>query len=185
MIFFARPVTNSSHELSDTKLPPRFAGSNACGDCHHEELKRWIGSHHQLAMQPATDASNFGNVKIANAGMSSTFFRRGGKFMVRTDGPDGTPHDYEIEFTFGVAPLQQYLIAMPGDRSQALGIAWDSRSWEGGGRRRFFLTDRKIPASEPLNWTGIDQTWNSMCADCHSTNVRKNYDGQGRSYATT
>jgi len=36
--------------------------------------------------------------------------------MVRTEGPDGAPHDYEIAYTFGVAPLQQYLIAFPGGR---------------------------------------------------------------------
>jgi Tfp pilus assembly protein PilF len=169
--------------------PPTFVGSKACGDCHHEELKRWIGSHHQLAMQPAADGSvlgNFSGATIPNAGITSTFFRRGEKLMVRTDGSDGALHDYEIEFTFGVAPLQQYLIAMPGGRLQALGIAWDSRSRERGGRRWFFLNpDRKIPASDPLHWTGIDQTWNYMCADCHSTNVRKNYDAKSRPYATT
>jgi hypothetical protein len=162
--------------------PPTFVGSRACGDCHHEELKRWIGSHHQLAMQPATKTSvlgDFGDATIANAGITSTFFRRGEKFMVRTDGSDGTLHDYEIGLTFGVAPLQQYLIAMPGGRLQALGIAWDSRSHERWGRRWFFLnTDRKIAASDPLHWTGIDQTWSYICADCHSTNVRKNYDAQ-------
>jgi Flp pilus assembly protein TadD len=169
--------------------PPTFVGSKACGGCHQQELKRWIGSHHQLAMQPATDASvlgDFSGATIANAGITSTFFRRGEKFMVRTDGSDGALHDYEIEFTFGVAPLQQYLIAMPGGRLQALGIAWNSRTRERGGRRWFFLyPDRKIAASDPLHWTGIDQTWNYMCADCHSTNVHKNYDVQSRSYATT
>ena len=183
-----RELSNANRPLA-TMLPPTFVGSNACGDCHHAELKRWIGSHHQLAMQPATDASvlgNFSGVMIANAGITSTFFRRGEKFMVRTDGSDGAPHDYEIGFTFGVAPLQQYLIAMPGGRLQALGIAWDSRPRERGGRRWFFLNpDRRIPASDPSHWTGIDQTWNYMCADCHSTNVRKNYDARSRSYATT
>lgn len=195
--FIARSVrlTDATRELSNanpppaTMPPPTYVGSNACGDCHHDELKRWIGSHHQLAMQLATAASvlgNFSGVTIANAGITSTFFRRGEKFMVRTDGSDGALHDYEIEFTFGVAPLQQYLIAMPGGRLQALGVAWDSRPWERGGRRWFSLNlDRKIPASDPLHWTGIDQTWNYMCADCHSTNVRKNYDAQSRSYATT
>jgi tetratricopeptide (TPR) repeat protein len=195
VFFIAGSVIDSPRELSNAKPPPvmmpppTFVGSKACGDCHHEELKRWIGSHHQLAMQPATDTSvlgNFSGATIANAGITSTFFRRAEKFMVRTDGSDGTLHDYEIGFTFGVAPLQQYLIAMPGGCLQSLGIAWDSRSRERGGRRWVFLNpDRKIPASAPLHWTGIDQTWNDMCADCHSTNVRKNYDAQSRSYATT
>ena len=57
-----------------------------------------------------------------------------GKFMVSTDGPDGAIHDYQVKFTFGVSPLQQYLIEFPGGRLQALGIAWDSRPRSQGGR---------------------------------------------------
>ena len=105
--------------------------------------------------------------------------------MVRTDGPDGALHDYEIGFTFGASPLQQYLIAMSGGRMQALGIAWDSRQRELGGQRWFHLyPGQKISAANPLHWAAIDQTWNYMCADCHSTNVRKNYDLHTRAYHT-
>jgi hypothetical protein len=57
--------------------------------------------------------------------------------MVRTEGADGRSHDYEIAFTFGVYPLQQYLIALPGGGYQALGVAWDSRPQGKGGRHWF------------------------------------------------
>ena len=40
-------------------------------------------------------------------------------------------------------------------------------------------------AGDPLHWTGIDQTWNFQCAECHSTELRKNYDAQKNTYATT
>jgi cytochrome c553 len=168
---------------------PTFVGAPTCGVCHEDQLKRWTGSHHQVAMQAATDATvlgDFNRVRFTNAGVASTFFRRGGKFMVRTDGPDGALHDYQIKFTFGVSPIQQYLIAMAGGRLQALGIAWDSRRRERGGQRWFFLyPGRTIPASNPQHWTAMDQTWNYMCADCHSTNVRKNYDLHSGTYATS
>jgi predicted CXXCH cytochrome family protein len=139
-------------------------------------------------MQLAT-ASNvladFNHASFTTTGVTSTFFKRHGKFMVRTDGPDGTLRDYEIRYAFGVSPLQQYLILMPGGRLQALGIAWDSRPYKLGGQRWFFLYPRRhIGPSDPLHWTGIDQTWNYMCADCHSTNVRKNYNLKSRSYDT-
>jgi predicted CXXCH cytochrome family protein len=140
-------------------------------------------------MQAATEASvlgDFSNFQFASGGVTTTFFRRGKKFFVRTDGPDGAMHDYEIGFTFGVFPLQQYLIAMPGGRLQALGIAWDARSRELGGRRWFQLyPDEHQSASSSSQWTAIDQTWNYMCADCHSTNVRKNYNEKTRDYKTT
>ena len=168
---------------------PTFAGAQACAGCHQLEFKRWMGSHHQLAMQPANDSTvsgDFHNVKFTNGKITSTFFKTDGKFMVRTDGPDGALHDYQIQFSFGVFPLQQYLIAMSGGRLQALGIAWDSRPTKLGGQHWFFLyPGQKIPASDPLHWTGIDQTWNYMCADCHSTNVRKNYNPRTRSYETS
>jgi hypothetical protein len=71
--------------------------------------------------------------------VKSAFYKKDEKFMVRTDGPDGKLHDYEIKYTFGVYPLQQYLVEFPGSRLQALSIAWDSRSKSEGGRRWFHL----------------------------------------------
>jgi tetratricopeptide (TPR) repeat protein len=36
-----------------------------------------------------------------------------------------------------------------------------------------------------MYWTNAAQTWNAMCADCHSTNVKKNYNLKTDSYQTT
>ena len=106
--------------------------------------------------------------------------------MVRTDGPDGALHDYEIKYTLGVYPLQQFLIAMSGGRLQAFGIAWDSRPSERGGQRWFALyPGQKITYRDSRHWTGIDQNWNYMCADCHSTNLHKNYDARTRTFSTS
>jgi Flp pilus assembly protein TadD len=139
-------------------------------------------------MQPASDSTvlgDFNRASFHNANITSTFSRRGSRFMVLTDGPDGAVHDYEIKYTFGVYPLQQYLIAMPGGRLQAFGIGWDSRPSERGGQRWFSLyPGQKITYRDSRHWTGIDQNWNYMCADCHSTNLRKNYDSRTRTFAT-
>jgi hypothetical protein len=62
----------------------------------------------------------------------SRFFREGSKFLVETDGPDGKLAVFEIKYTFGVYPLQQYLIEFPDGRLQALGVAWDSRPKDAG-----------------------------------------------------
>ena len=105
--------------------------------------------------------------------------------MVRTDGPDGALHDYEVTYTFGVAPLQQYLVGFPDGRFQALEIAWDSRPTTAGGQRWFHLyPDEKIDHTDPLHWTGVTENWNYMCADCHSTNVRKSWSAQAGTYST-
>ena len=47
------------------------------------------------------------------------------------------------------------------------------------------IPTKKLTHDDPLHWTGRNQTWNYMCADCHSTNLRKNYNLAGDSYATT
>ncbi len=169
--------------------PASHVGSEVCSGCHTAEAKLWKGSHHALAMQPATAATvlgDFADTKLEHSGVTTTFSRSGDKLMVRTDGPDGALHEYEIAYTFGVYPLQQYLIAFPGGRLQALGIAWDSRPKEQGGQRWFPLyPDQKLKPGDPLQWTGRDQTWNYQCADCHSTDLKKNYDLAANTYATS
>jgi predicted CXXCH cytochrome family protein len=169
--------------------PASFVGGQVCSGCHATEAERWKGSHHALAMQKATQATvlgDFADTRIEHFGVVTTFSRSGDKFIVATEGSDGSPQKYEIAYTFGVYPLQQYLIAFPGGRYQALGIAWDSRPKEAGGQRWIHLyPDQKLPAGDRLHWTGRDQTWNYMCADCHSTNLEKNYNLATNTYATT
>jgi Tfp pilus assembly protein PilF len=159
---------------------PKYVGAQACAACHKNEYDSWKGSHHALAMQHAnaeTVLGNFDGAKFSYTGVTSTFFKRDGKFFVNTDGPDGKLNDFEIKYAFGVTPLQQYLIEMPGFRFQALSIAWDSRPKEQGGQRWFHLYPKgRITHDEELHWTRPAQNWNFMCADCHSTGLRKNYD---------
>ena len=91
-----------------------------------------------------------------------------------------------MKYTFGVDPLQQYLIELPGGRLQALSIAWDTRPKAKGGQRWFHLyPSERIDFRDELHWTGINQNWNSMCAECHSTDVRKGYAPASRTYQTT
>ena len=166
-----------------------YVGGEVCSACHAAEAGGWKNSHHARAMQKATEATvlgDFTDARLEHFGAVTTFSRSGEKFMVRTEGPDGDLHDYEIAYTFGVYPLQQCLIAFPGGRLQALGIAWDSRPKEEGGQRWFHLyPDQRVPAGDRLHWTGRDQTWNYMCADCHSTDLRKNYNLAADTYATS
>ena len=164
-------------------------GTAACAGCHAKEYEAWRGSQHDRAMEEANERTvlgDFGGARFTHGGVTSRFFRRDGRYFVNTDGPGGKLADFEVRYTFGVHPLQQYLVELPGGRLQALGIAWDARPKAQGGQRWFHLyPDRKLGAGNPLHWTGIDQNWNYQCADCHSTNLRKNYDEATRTYETT
>jgi len=139
-------------------------------------------------MQPADETSvlgNFEGVQFTHFGVTSSFFRRDGKFFARTDGPDGELRDYQIAYVFGVDPLQQYLIKFPGGRLQALSVSWDNRTESEGGQRWFHLyPDEPVPHGDVLHWTGPNQNWNFMCADCHSTGLQKNYLASEDRYET-
>ncbi len=166
-----------------------YVGRGACAGCHQREHELWAGSHHDLAIQVAIEETvlgDFDDASFTHFGTTSTFFKRDGKYSVRTDGPDGELRDYEITYTFGVYPLQQYLIAFPGGRYQALGVSWDARPRDEGGQRWFHLyPDEPVPHDDPLHWTGPNQNWNYMCAACHSTNLRENYNQESDGYETS
>lgn len=175
-------------------LPPdalagaRYVGRQTCAECHQKEHALWVGSDHDLAMQVATEEAvlgDFNDATFTYQGVTTRFFRRDGKFMVNTEGPDGEYHDYEIKYTFGVRPLQQYMVEFPDGRVQVLRESWDVEQ-----KRWFYVTppdvtDERIRPGDPLHWTGIAQNWNTTCADCHSTNVHKNYDPATNTYRTT
>jgi predicted CXXCH cytochrome family protein len=166
-----------------------FVGSESCAGCHQAEVKLWQGSQHQLAMAHASDKSVLGDFSSATFdyfGVKSRFFRKDGKYLVETDGADGKLAVFEVKYTFGVDPLQQYLVEFPDGRVQALPIAWDTRPKDKGGQRWFHLYPKEeIRHDDILHWTKLNQNWNFMCSECHSTGVRKNYDAVNNRFATS
>src|SRR5205807_848348 len=161
---------------SNSPVAATFVGSETCAGCHRAETDLWRTSQHQRAMDHATEKSvlgDFNDARFDYYGVRSRFFRKDGKFLVETDGPDGRLTTFEVKYTFGVDPLQQYLIEFPDGRLQALSIAWDTRPKEQGGQRWFHLyPDEEIKHNDILHWTKLNQNWNFMCAECHSTGVR-------------
>jgi tetratricopeptide (TPR) repeat protein len=166
-----------------------FVGSETCAGCHQAEATLWQGSQHQLAMAHATDKSVLGDFSDATFdyfGTKSRFFRNDGKYMVETDGADGKLAVFEIKYTFCGDPLQQYLVEFPDGRVQALPIAWDTRPKDAGGQHWFHLYPKEeIRHDDVLHWTKLNQNWNFMCSECHSTGVQKNYDAVNDRFATS
>ncbi len=167
-----------------------YVGSASCRDCHRNQHRRWVGSHHDRAMQratPATALGDFAAAPLSFAGETTSFRRDGDRLFVALEGRDGVAHELPVAYTFGVWPLQQLLV--PGERGRlhAPLVAWDAREASQGGQRWFRLRpeDGRIPPSDPFHAFGPYQRWNSMCAECHSTGVRKNHDGARDRYETT
>ena len=165
-------------------IDPQFVGREKCRSCHEKATEAWEGSDHDLAMDEANDQTvvgDFDDVTLEHHGLTSRFYRSGDAYFVHTEGPGGEMQDFEIEYVFGFEPLQQYLIRFPKGRLQALSIAWDTE------RKQWFhlYPDEDIPADDWLHWTRAAQNWNGMCAECHSTNLRKGYDADSDSFDTT
>ncbi len=164
-----------------------FVGRSACIECHAEAGRAFEGSHHDLAMDratPETVLGNFDDAEMTHHGVTSRMFRRDNRYWIHTEGPDGKLADFEIKYVFGVTPLQQYLVEfdrgadLQADeigRLQVLRISWDTvkKKW-------IYIpppdVSEKLEPGDPLHWTGMMQCWNTMCADCHSTNFEKRFD---------
>ncbi|HYO23356.1 MAG TPA: multiheme c-type cytochrome [Lacipirellulaceae bacterium] len=162
-----------------------YVGRASCVECHRPQAEAFAGSDHDRAMEPATDSTvlgDFNNATFTRHDETTRFFRDGKRFMVNAEGPDGLYHDYEIEWTFGVRPLQQYMVRFPDGRVQVLRVSWDVL------RKRWFYVappdaqDDRIAAGDPLHWTGLSQNWNTMCAECHSTDYHKNFNLADNTY---
>lgn len=101
----------------------------------------------------------------------------------------GSDHDMAMDMandTTGIRPLQQYLVELPGGRYQCLPLCWDTRPKEKGGQRWFHIYGQeRIPPNDMLFWTQVSQNWNYMCAECHSTHLKKNFDYRKEQYHTT
>lgn len=170
---------NSKHDAAS----PGYVANQLCIDCHPAQYEQWRGSHHDLAMQPASEATvlgDFADTFYDDDRVEAQFYRRENRYFVKTEDGSGVLCEFEIEYTFGAAPLQQYLIEFPGGRLQALSIVWDDVK-----KRWYHLyPEERFAAGDPLHWTGIYQNWNSMCAECHSTGLEKRYDPAADSFAT-
>ncbi len=161
-----------------------FVGEQECSSCHAQEVNDWRESHHDYAMAVADSATvrgDFSNVKFNQDGDTYRFFRRNGRYMVEAPGSDGQVREYEVTHTFGWTPLQQYLVDFGKGKLQALNVAWDTRE------ERWFSMhpEEEIGPGDWLHWSGGAMNWNSMCADCHSTQLEENYIPESDSFHTT
>lgn len=169
--------------------PMGYAPDGSCAGCHEQQDSAWQDSDHGWAMREATAENvlgDFDNAEFEDGDVKARFHREDDRFLATIEGPDDPEADWEIRYTFGYSPLQQYLVELPDGKLQALTIAWDSRPEDQGGQRWFSLyPGETFTPDDPLHWRGRYQNWNAMCADCHSTNVQKGYDLDTDSFSTT
>lgn len=156
-----------------------------CRSCHEEFFKSWSTSDHAQAhrvVDAKADADAFAtpralslhgvDYKLEWKDARPTFAEKRGTQAVDT---------YAAEFALGYKPLRQYIVPAGGGRYQAAELAFDPA------RKEFFnvFGDERRQLGEWGHWRGRGMNWNSMCAHCHLTDYRKNYDSTTDTYATT
>ena len=188
----ARRRSNSEFKILNSEFS--LVGSPSCKDCHAKAYELWQNSNHARAerlVDPAQDQAAFDPLAPLAAASAPREIKHGtqvskaqcnaGRFEIVTAGPDGQVKPFAAERVIGVHPLHQFLVAWPGGRYQVteLAVASGKNEWFDV----FGTEDRK--AGEWGHWTGRGMTWNSMCAACHNTRVRKNYNRSSDTYDTT
>ena len=105
----------------------------------------------------------------------------GDDLIVRTKGFEGAIEDYEVVRVIGHDPLRQFLVDGGNGRLQTLEASYDPHNAE------WFNVygDEDRQSGEWGHWTGRGMNWNAMCASCHNTRLRKNYDEASDSYHTS
>ncbi|MFD1316190.1 tetratricopeptide repeat protein [Namhaeicola litoreus] len=167
-----------------SKYRDGYVGDENCKSCHETAYEDWRGSHHDLAMQEAnatTVLGDFNNQSVSLDGVDYRLYKNGEEFMVDVKEIDSSEKTYIIKYTFGITPLQQYMIDFDKGKKQVLRLTWDTIE------KKWFhqYANDQIRPNDWLHWSKGGQNWNTMCAECHSTNLQKNYDVAKDSFATS
>ncbi len=180
-----RTQTTLSALEADKSVYAAYGGSASCKECHEEAYDNWLKSHHARAERPPNplwENAAFVPARTFKHGTQQTSLRKtNDQYEVITAGLHGSNEVFHVERVLAENPLRQMLIPFPGGRLQVTEAAWDPRSNEWF--NVYGEEDRK--PGEWGQWLGRGMNWNSMCAACHNTRVRKNYDEATDSYHTT
>ncbi len=185
----ARPTTQPSGTgvvmENEAAAFAQYGGSASCRECHPKEFEMWSSSNHGMAeraLNPAMDRVAFDPPReIAQGPEKSEVRKNGDRCEMVTLGFGGKTEAYAAERVIGHDPLRQFLVAAPGGRLQTLEMSWDPKKQEWFDV--YGSEDRK--PGEWGHWTGRGMTWNTMCASCHNTRLRKNYDPVKDEFHTT
>lgn len=182
------PLVSANTKDNSSSSFDQYIGSDTCQNCHQAEHKLWQQSDHHKAMQAPNANSvlgDFNNVEVEFHQIKTRFFKRENQYFVETTNKQGERQTFDVKYTFGFDPLQQYILDTGKGHMQAFNIAWDTRPKTQGGQRWYHLQpDESITPDHPFFWQRHFQNWNSRCAECHTTGYEKNYQLETNSFAT-
>ena len=183
----AAPPPDAPILAPEDEVHARYAGSESCKKCHAAEFEKWHPSNHGRAermISKEEDHKAFEPKQTLTHGKdtSEAFLDADGLAKILTTGLDKKRRAYEAVRVIGNEPLRQFLIPAPGGRMQTCDVTLDPA------KNEWFDVygdeDERGPGDWG-HWTGQGMNWNAMCAACHNTRLRKNYEPRTNSYHTT
>lgn len=170
---------------SDTVASAVALESPSCRDCHQEIYSAWAATDHAHAnrsLNRERDYAAFAEHPLISDGgtqFALSWREREPEMVELRLGVETTRHT--PSFIIGAKPLWQPLVPAEGGRWQPTDMAFDPNRQEWF---NVFGQENRRPG-EWGHWTGRGMNWNSMCAQCHMTGYRKNYDAPTDSYRST
>lgn len=181
-------LTHITYLLSFSVLSEPTKVESDCVSCHQSAVSDWKKSDHAKAMDIATKKTilgDFNNITVTHYSQKARFFTKNAAFFMELNHENKTS-TYQIDYTFGHYPLQQYLVKSDNGKYQVLPFSWDSRPKVEGGQKWFVVyEDEDIKQNDRLHWKQPLQNWNGMCADCHSDGLKRNYDANTDTFKTS
>jgi predicted CXXCH cytochrome family protein len=181
----AAPVVTAEAPATPAPLtdPHVLSPSASCAHCHKEIHGAWQDSHHGLAHRDTgneVDAEAFAGREVKQGTAEWRF--SGGAEKPTIEWQDGEKKlDGVSPMAIGLTPLVQYLMATGDGRYQVPDMAWDPEKKEWFS---IFGETQRRP-EEWGHWTQRGMNWNSQCAYCHFTGLKKNHDTKTGEYKTS
>lgn len=180
-----RQETGKSIVEPEAQAYAGYGGSASCKNCHEEAYKLWLTSNHAHAErlpEADLDKAAFDPARTFHHGtQTSSIHLDRDRYQIASLGLSKQMETQTVARVIGHNPLRQFLVPAVGGRYQTMEASFDPL------RHEWFNVYGKEDRQpgEWGHWTGRGMNWNDMCAGCHNTRVRKNYDPASDSYHTT
>ncbi len=113
--------------------------------------------------------------------VTTTMFKKGEKYFVKTVGPNWQFNDYEVTAVIGINRRQNYLTTFPNGQQHVLPVEWDveKQQWvDYYGLKNHYPGDGNY-------WSDSGRIWQYKCGGCHVTGLEIHYDKSSDSFQTT
>ncbi len=171
----------------EDEVHSKYAGSETCRACHEAAFQSWKPSNHGQAERLVSKDEDYHSFTpkqtlVHGKETSEAFVDADGLAKILTLGLDKQRRAYQAVSVIGNEPLRQFLIPAPGGRMQTCDVTLDPAKNEWFD---VYGNDDERAPGDWGHWTGQGMNWNAMCAACHNTRVRKNYEPRTNSYHTS